>query len=706
MMVAQQLQEQYGRSLLAPSSDVNPALLLPNSIARAGLLLGFDSSGNVACVVPASGSAADLATNLADKSTASKGAGQVGFSLSLAYLTGSVGAALQARVPTVKDYPYSAKGDGSTDDTTVLQAAVAANPRLHFPPGSYMISGELVLSAFAYVTGAGRAIDLDLAAVPTSNFVGTRIVQTAAARAFRTTVTNGVRGAYDGHITIADLTVQGNNAGAAVGTYGLDLVGSQFVTLQRVAAYWFADAGIRIAAGVTNHLLDCETEYCADVGLLLDYAADYVPSSYNAYQTLITGGHHYQNANAGVKLATSTVGVKLHHVDIESTGNYYSSGNGYGLQMTDTARSVTVDHCWFEGNKNHIVASTTTSLSTVPTNLHVMDSQLWNSSGAKIVLLNGRNTIIENNEFLGGGVIQVKSNSGNPVLRNNTGNPSVQDSSFVEIPIDAADMTNNFPYSDLSNGTYWTLTNCSVAAVYAPSPAGPVPVYRVTPTAPGLVRLASIEAQYTWIKQRQTVGAFFKSDATAPVVAYIGLGSTGLSKPYMDSTVDAFAIRKTWAWQSVGRAIDAADIDVSASNQSFTIDITAGTTDPIYISGFVNLQGIVNLPYRYAPAAPASVTYSASMTFDAMTADEFVISPTDGTAFTINDPTSPALGMRKIIRIKNARGGGGTLGALTLGSSFKASAWVQPADTYNRSLTVEFNGTNWVEIARTEDVPN
>lgn len=65
-------------------------------------------------------------------STASnKGAGMVGFSHSATYAASTVGKALQSAV-CVDDHPYSAVGDGVTDDTAAVQAAFATGKTVVF----------------------------------------------------------------------------------------------------------------------------------------------------------------------------------------------------------------------------------------------------------------------------------------------------------------------------------------------------------------------------------------------------------------------------------------------------------------------------------------------------------------------------------------------------------------------------------------------
>lgn len=100
-----------------------------------------------------------------------------------------------------------------------------------------------------------------------------------------------------------------------------------------------------------------------------------------------------------------------------------------------------------------------------------------------------------------------------------------------------------------------------------------------------------------------------------------------------------------------------------------------------------------------------AVTYSASMTPDASLANEFDMTATNGTAFTVNAPTNATDGQRITLTIRN--GSGGVLGAITWDALFKMAAWTSPANATSRSIDFKYNGTNWVEVGRTTaDVPN
>lgn len=109
-----------------------------------------------------------------------------------------------------------------------------------------------------------------------------------------------------------------------------------------------------------------------------------------------------------------------------------------------------------------------------------------------------------------------------------------------------------------------------------------------------------------------------------------------------------------------------------------------------------------------------TVVYSAAMTLDVSQGDVFVITVTNGVAFTINIPANSAgiiLGdaQRLVIRIVNTSGGAAGAATFTAGAGgFRlGAAWAQPATGFSRSIEFLWNGTNWIESFRSAaDVAN
>ncbi len=115
--------------------------------------------------------AADIASAKAKADTAVQSVnGKTGTSVTLTAsdvgaLTSSIANGLYvgqgAQIVSVKDTAYGAVGNGSTDDTAAIQAAInaaLAGSTVYFPPGTYAISSEIRLKAAVSYIGAGHAL--------------------------------------------------------------------------------------------------------------------------------------------------------------------------------------------------------------------------------------------------------------------------------------------------------------------------------------------------------------------------------------------------------------------------------------------------------------------------------------------------------------------------------------------------------------------
>jgi hypothetical protein len=116
-----------------------------------------------------------------------------------------------------------------------------------------------------------------------------------------------------------------------------------------------------------------------------------------------------------------------------------------------------------------------------------------------------------------------------------------------------------------------------------------------------------------------------------------------------------------------------------------------------------NTTGFFAYPQkRVAPA------YGANVVINTTLGNEFDIVANNGTAFNINNPTQVTIldGQQITITIKNTAGG--ALGVATFSANYHlAGAWVQPANTFNRSVTFRYDGAVWHELYRTAaDVAN
>jgi hypothetical protein len=99
--------------------------------------------------------------------------------------------------------------------------------------------------------------------------------------------------------------------------------------------------------------------------------------------------------------------------------------------------------------------------------------------------------------------------------------------------------------------------------------------------------------------------------------------------------------------------------------------------------------------------------YSASIAINAALGNVFTITATNGTAFTVANPTNASDGRTLTVTIRNTSGG--ALGVVTWDTQYKLAAWTSPANGFSRSITFIFDNalTVWREQTRTTvDVPN
>jgi pectate lyase-like protein len=105
-----------------------------------------------------------------------------------------------------------------------------------------------------------------------------------------------------------------------------------------------------------------------------------------------------------------------------------------------------------------------------------------------------------------------------------------------------------------------------------------------------------------------------------------------------------------------------------------------------------------------------ALTYGATVNTDANLSDYFTLSVTNGTAFTIANPTNAFAGQVLTYDIKNSSGG--AHGVITWGAAFLnggagtvgTGAFAGIANGKRRAIKFVYDGTNWIEQARTADI--
>lgn len=134
--MVQQLAADQARMLRAAATDLPAASLLPDRSVRAGAALGFDAAGNPMALpldsLPAAGTVAAHGAGAVSRAVADK----------------------LRDVVTARD--FGAIGDGVTDDTAAILAALAAHRSVFLPAGTYRTSAPIVLGYGHTLYGEGE----------------------------------------------------------------------------------------------------------------------------------------------------------------------------------------------------------------------------------------------------------------------------------------------------------------------------------------------------------------------------------------------------------------------------------------------------------------------------------------------------------------------------------------------------------------------
>lgn len=260
---------------------------------------------------------------------------------------------------------YGAKGDGVTDDTAALQAAITAGKVIHIPAGTYLISSPLDVRGWRHIYGAGKDSTVLKAAAGLTDYV--------------IKSDDGATGAWMPYSTISDLTIDGNFSENALGG-----IYAQYITqwnFERLVIYNFYNA--------------------AAIGVSLRNA--YQIAHRDVYIRMGSAGAGKKGA-AGFKVADDVDPIHTTHITWDNclvqwtdTGYFLAAlqnrgGNmtirqsaagslNYGVRIQDNYREVLVENTLIENTLNRGVSITTTT----PYNIHnvtLKELTLWENGTA------------------------------------------------------------------------------------------------------------------------------------------------------------------------------------------------------------------------------------------------------------------------------------------------------------------------------------
>jgi len=242
---------------------------------------------------------------------------------------------------SVKD--FGALGDGSTDDTDAIQAAIDASGGVYFPAGTYIVTEALRLKSFTFLCGDGRnsaieaetgtfdIIDIDGSSTAYRQHV---IVRNLIIRG--TSSHNGIRTRHTEFLTIRDNVFAGLNNAIIMSENASE---TDIKPTIKNNLFYFCDSGIyggatRVADAVVSHnyIQNC------DQGIRFDYL-DGGDISFNKIFT--DAAPIYTVENNGI--------VLLGPIYVKVVGNDIFECKGYGMQLNNPRR------CSFD--KNTIVGT-------------------------------------------------------------------------------------------------------------------------------------------------------------------------------------------------------------------------------------------------------------------------------------------------------------------------------------------------------------
>lgn len=234
---------------------------------------------------------------------------------------------------------YGATGNGTTDDTTAIQAAIAACPaggHVWFPPGLYVTSSPLVIPPNVTVEGSHGdtiwytgASAIPCAIMPSSSFSGAAVVQLLGKG------DTSPAGSVD-HVgaRLRNLTIDGTNLPSG-NVRGLMIAGLvREATVEWVTVRKTTGAGFWLGAGPTSGLFPaslrlrfCLADTCGNNGYTISNVADSTIIDCNALG----------NTNAGFNIAGFMNGQVANcrsewstQQGIYVTSGYWGTGQGSG----------------------------------------------------------------------------------------------------------------------------------------------------------------------------------------------------------------------------------------------------------------------------------------------------------------------------------------------------------------------------------------
>ena len=420
-------------------------------------------------------------TSIYNSLAASSGSSLIGYNQGSA---GAVTYTVQAKLQqTISAKDFGATGNGTTDDTAALQAAInaAVNGKLYIPAGTYKIQ-TLPLSVPSNITiygdGIGRTI-LKIgngATIPTSGgiFNNSNIPANVLTVSSLTLNTN---------IFISDMTLDGNKANNGY-SYGLYFVGVSNITVKNVRAQNTAGQGIQLNYTNKVQILNCETDATNADGIQLADSTEYLIDGCkvtNSGDYGIEVDHGLFSVTSSISTGSGTISNNI----VNNCTNYGIAARGQigstnpsnkpivgaiiiGNHTTNCLAGIilqeAVDSCVVEANESYVnrgagILCAPGSSAGITQNTTIKNNIIRDNSNEGIKCDSAVKMIIEGNIIVRNQYYGIKGSLGNSLIKGNNISGNCLSSSFSFSGIAVQDCTNatvegNFIYNEAATCAY------------------------------------------------------------------------------------------------------------------------------------------------------------------------------------------------------------------------------------------------------------
>jgi hypothetical protein len=234
----------------------------------------------------------------------------------------------------VKDAPYYAVGNGTSNDTTKIQAALDAASDgniIYFPPGNYLITAPLSIRSSVTLLGDGFSISKLIA--------GTNLDSMICGDA---TTTNGIRSG----VLISKLAFSGIGWNV---TQAIKMNKMTSSTVDRVSIRDISGNGIGVPPTYTQNTIRSSSIHVRNVQILLE-------SSYNTVDSVYAGGGMYTNGcAAGVQITGGARYTSVYSSHFDATV-YLSNGLAgvYFVNPSANNQGAIIRNCYFDQHQQGV----------------------------------------------------------------------------------------------------------------------------------------------------------------------------------------------------------------------------------------------------------------------------------------------------------------------------------------------------------------